>query len=480
MTTDFDTALERALVREIPGCTGLVAAERLSGGASQETYRLTIRGDGGERVLCLRRAAGGTGVEGDEDISESVGLETEAQLITAAGTAGVPEPEVHYVLTDTDGLGHGFVMQWLDGESLGARIVRSAELADVRPRLAAQCGEILARIHAIDLDASALRPLLRVESPGHLVEQTWERYKRFATPQPMLDYTARWLLERVPTEYTPTLVHNDFRNGNLMIDPSGITAVLDWEIAHIGDPMRDIGWICTNSWRFGRADLPVGGFGAYDDLVSAYEAASGRAVERDHVAWWEVYGSFWWAVTTLGMAEHFRTGPDKTVERPAIGRRCSEGQIDCANLMIPGPITMVEAPPAIDDDLPRIDELLTSVRDYLREDVMAATEGRTQFLARVGANSLDIVLRDATLGAEHRRRELEGLLDLVGHGEGGDEGLVPLRWCLVEALRDADLPLEDDRLVRHLRNTVANQVAIDQPRYSGLATALAASQAATP
>ncbi len=124
---------------------------------------------------------------------------------------------------------------------------------------------------------------------------------------------------------------------------------------------------------------------------------AGREVNRNHVKFWEVYGSFWWAVGCLGMAEHYRTGPDQTVERPAIGRRTSECQVDCVNLLIPGTVTLVE--PARFDvplDMPRTDELLLSVRDYLRGDVMDSTTGRTNFLARVAGNSLDIVLREIT------------------------------------------------------------------------------------
>ena len=187
----------------------------------------------------------------------------------------------------------------------------------------------------------------------------------------MIDYTARWLLANLPAAGEARLVHGDFRNGNLMVAPNGIVAVLDWEIAHCGDPMRDLGWLCTNSWRFGMSELPVGGFGDYAALIAGYEAASGRTVSLAHLRFWEVYGSFWWAVGCLEMAEHFRSGPDQTVERPAIGRRSSECQIDCVNLLIPGPVARVPARGAPDDDaLPRIDELVTSVRDYLRGDVM--------------------------------------------------------------------------------------------------------------
>jgi hypothetical protein len=254
-----------------------------------------------------------------------------------------------------------------------------------------------------------------------------------------------------------------------MVNDQGVNAVLDWEIAHIGDPMRDLGWICTNSWRFGRSDLPVGGFGTYEDLFRGYEEESGRTVDPAHVKFWEVFGSFWWAVGCLGMAEHYRVGPDQTVERPAIGRRSSECQVDCVNLLIPGPVSLV---PAADltagEDMPRLDELVTSVRDFLRQDVMAATRGRTNFLARVAGNSLDIVLRELALGEEARRREHARLQTLFA----SEDDLSTLRWRLVHELRDGTRDLEDAALQVHLRETVVNQIAIDQPKYSGFRTAV--------
>ena len=129
-------------------------------------------------------------------------------------------------------------MQWLGGETLGSRIVRSPDFDDVRPLLAAQCGQELAKIHAIDLDNSGLRAVLPVLSPKAYVNQTWDRYRAWDTPQPMIDFTGRWLEENLPQDGDFRLVHNDFRNGNLMIDAKdGLQAVLDWETSHIGDPV---------------------------------------------------------------------------------------------------------------------------------------------------------------------------------------------------------------------------------------------------
>ena len=470
VTETFQAKLAAVLTRRVPGCRALLSVERLSGGASQETYRLTIAiNNGDQQQLALRRAPGGIdSMHGGEQISYRPGLAAEALLMQTAQAAGVPEPDVHYVLQDNDGLGEGFIMAWLDGECLGARVVRAPELAEIRPKLAYECGQILARIHAIDLATTGLDQRLHTLMPEQYVHDTWDRYKSFNTPQPMIDYTARWLLDHLPGDFRMALVHNDFRNGNLMISPQGVVAVLDWEVAHIGDPMRDLGWVCTNSWRFGRTELPVGGFGSYDDLFAGYEAVSGQAVAPGRVKFWEVFGSFWWAIGCLGMAEHYRTGPDNTVERPAIGRRTSECQVDCVNHLIPGPVKLVQDDGTIGDEMPRIDELLVSVRDFLRGEVMVETAARTNFMARVAGNSLDIVLRDQALGPAHRRLEHERLMALFT----AEDSLKNLRWRLVHGLRAGDIPRNQPGLAEYLRYTVVNQIAIDQPKYSGFKTAV--------
>ncbi len=464
---DLEQRLGKLLPQVIDDCTGLAKLERLSGGASQETYRITIDTPSGARQLAMRRAAGG---EEGEITAQHPGLAVEARLMQVARAHGVPEPEVHHVLGPQDGIGGGFIMQWLDGEALGARIVKAPELNEIRPQLARLFGETLARIHRIDLTATGLDQQLQHLSPEAYVRQTWERYQTFDTPQPMIDFTAQWLLANLPTNYTPSLVHNDFRNGNVMVDHSGIVAVLDWEVAHIGDPMRDLGWMLTHSWRFGRAHLPVGGFGESEDFFTGYESITGQRVDRQAVKFWQVFGSFWWAVGCLGMAEHYRNGPDQSVERPGIGRRSSECQIDCVNLLIPGPLTLVEPQASTGRvDMPRSDELLTSVIDFLRQQVMTETSGRTQFLARVASNSLDIVQRELALGeaaAHHERSRIQALL------KSQEEDLLKLRWQLVHGLRDGSMALDAPGLAAHLRGCVANQINIDQPRYPGLATAL--------
>src|SRR5262249_1275468 len=155
--------------------------------------------------------------------------------------------------------------------------VRDPAFDSVRPKLAEQCGEILARIHAIDLDATGLRTRLVHTPPETYVRQTWQRYQALGTPQPMIDFSARWLLDHLPAADEERRVQNASRNANSRAAPErGVAAVLDGEVAHIGAPMRDLGWICPTSWRFGRSDLPVGGFGSYADLFRGYEKVSGK------------------------------------------------------------------------------------------------------------------------------------------------------------------------------------------------------------
>ena len=318
----FDDALS-ALVRRLdPGARGATGVRRLSGGATQEIWRFDLDADP-PVPLILRRAPGGDRVR-----ATGVGLSVEAQLLVAAAAAGVPVPSVRHVLDAEDGLGHGFVMAFVAGETLGGRIVRQEAAAPFG--LARQCGAILARIHAIDPEPF---PSLDRQSPAAVVEQWRDVYRAAAAPRPVFEAAFRWLGERCPPPpATPRLVHGDFRNGNLMVGPEGVRAVLDWELAHVGDPLEDLGWLCVNSWRFGRIDRPVGGFGDIDDLVAGYTDAGGAPVDRAALRWWETLGTLRWGCMCAGMTAAFR-GIDPSIERAMIARRTSETEIDLLRLL---------------------------------------------------------------------------------------------------------------------------------------------------
>lgn len=327
MQADLTAGLSAALAAVLGPGTQVQGLRRLSGGASQETWAFeAVVPAGGVRELILRRAPPGAATRANGN----PGLAAEAQLIHLAGGAGVPVPEVVLVLQPAHGLGDGFVMQRLPGETLGRRIA-SAE----RPTLARQCGEALARIHALPV---ADLPPLRATQPRAEVAHLCQQHAGYGAARPVFQLALRWLDEHAPADGAATLVHGDFRNGNLMVDlaaPGGaLVGVLDWELAHLGDPMADLGWLCVNSWRFGQLQRPVGGFGMLDALLDGYTAAGGQA-DRERLHWWQVLGSLRWGVICESMGQAWRTGAEPVMEKAAISRRASETEIDLLALLAP-------------------------------------------------------------------------------------------------------------------------------------------------
>jgi aminoglycoside phosphotransferase (APT) family kinase protein len=299
---------------------------RLSGGASQETWAFEATAGDQREPLILRRAPPGAELRG----SGNPGLAAEAALIRLAGAAGVPVPAVVAVLQPQHRLGEGFVMRRLQGETLGRRVA-----AAHRPALAWQCGAALARIHALDMAGG---PPLRQTQPHAEVQHLADWHARHGTVRPVFQLALRWLADHAPADVAPALVHGDFRNGNLMVDlqaeGGALVGVLDWELAHLGDPMADLGWLGVNSWRFGHHQRPVGGFGHWAQLFDGYRSAGGR-VDEARVRWWQVLGSLRWGVICESMGQAWLSGAEQVMEKAAIGRRASEAEIDLLEQLQP-------------------------------------------------------------------------------------------------------------------------------------------------
>jgi aminoglycoside phosphotransferase (APT) family kinase protein len=223
-------------------------------------------------------------------------------------------------------------MSRIEGETIARKILRDEQFSGARPLLARQLGVVAAGIHGLD---TVTLPELRRMSAAKEIADLEREYRGFNWARPVFDLALRWLRERDPgPPEQMTLVHGDFRHGNLIVGPEGLRAVLDWELAHLGDPMEDLGWVCVNSWRFGEIDKPVGGFGSREELFAGYEAA-GRKVDADRVTFWEVMGTLRWGVMCCGMMQRFRAGPDHSMERAMIGRRSSETEVDLLRLLAP-------------------------------------------------------------------------------------------------------------------------------------------------
>jgi aminoglycoside phosphotransferase (APT) family kinase protein len=317
--------LRRVLARLDPRVHEVTNLTRLSAGATNETWSLDAVRDAGVVQLILRRSAVGRG-------PGVLSLQAEARVLSAVHGRNVPVPEIRYVLAPADGLGEGFLMERIAGATLPGKILRDPALASVRPQLASQLGSIAAAIHAVELSRLPELPLLDAQRQ---LEHLHSQYRAQQTARPVFDLAFRWLREQLPPAVAPVLVHGDYRHGNLVIGARGVHAVLDWELAHVGDPAEDLTWMCIPPWRFGELDKPVGGFGMREDLLAGYERASGRTIEKARIEWWDVLGSLRWGIMCADMPKWVRSGRDKSVERATISRRASESELDLLHLLAP-------------------------------------------------------------------------------------------------------------------------------------------------
>ena len=319
--SDFTRALDALCATHLGGA--MTDYTRLSGGASQESYRFACGGE----VFVLRRPPGGVAKAGG---SSALSMTDEARALKQVHGAGVWVPEVVHICTPDDGLGMGYIMRFIEGQTIARKILRDDEFAAIRPQLAAQCGTMLARLHALNSDEMTGLP--SSDAAGELNKYT-EILRAHAHPHPVFELAIKWLSDNLPAARADALVHGDFRMGNLMVQPqAGVVAILDWELAHIGDPMEDLGWPSVPSWRFGQHQNPVGGFGQREDFYAAYEAAGGK-IDRAAVRFWEILGTLKWGIMCTMMATAFTSGADRTVERAAIGRRASETEIDLLRML---------------------------------------------------------------------------------------------------------------------------------------------------
>jgi len=300
-----------------------LALTQIPGGASRETW--LAEGDSARWVL--RRDPKGS--------VSLVPMAEEYALVSRVSEGGVPVPEPLAFEPDGGRFGSpGLLMEHVEGTSVAPRILRKPEFETARAVLTAQLGEALARVHAIDPDT--LDGILPGPTGDPALDQIaeWERQlDEIGEPLPAVELGLRWLRSNAPEPAEARLVHGDFRLGNFIVDESGLAAVIDWELAHLGDPAEDIGWLCIRSWRFGNDDLPVAGVGQLDAFIAAYEAAGGSPIDRDRVRYWEAFGNVKWAVICARQAHDHLSGVRRSHELASLGRRVCEPEWDLLQLV---------------------------------------------------------------------------------------------------------------------------------------------------
>jgi aminoglycoside phosphotransferase (APT) family kinase protein len=280
---------------------------RLTGGASRETWRCDV--DGVPHVV-QRQRAGAT-----HDMA------VEAAILRAAAAEGVPVPPLVAHVVDDAGVS-SLVTRFVAGETIARKILRDERFAVTRERLAADLGRALARVHRIDPGSV---PGLTFVDP---LDTYRERLDELGQPHPAFELAFRWLDAHRPTAARePVVVHGDYRLGNVIVDEEGLAAVIDWELAHLGDPIEDLGWLCVPAWRFG-SSLPVAGVADRGALLRAYSEESGVEVDRESLRWSEVNGIVRWGIMCIMQAESHRSGLARSHELAAIGRRVCENEHD--------------------------------------------------------------------------------------------------------------------------------------------------------
>lgn len=432
---------------------------RLSGGASRETWRFRA---GGRPLILQRRRGGG--------VASGLKPEAESAVLALAAAAGVPTPEVLAASDRREPLGGAWlVMAAAPGEALPRLLLREDRFAAARTTLVAEVARAAALLHRADpapvvehLPAPDVVPELRVVAD--LV----------GGAGPALELGLRWLEQhRPPAAEGPVVVHGDLRLGNLLVteepdrDRGGhLSAVLDWELAHLGDPAEDLGWLCVRAWRFG-SSAPVAGLGRREDLLAAYRDAGGPAVDADRLRWWEVYGTVRWGVICRAQGATHLHGLTRSHELAAVGRRVAQVEHDLLLLIggeqpAPDPVPTDELVPADrptpPHDRPTAAELVDAVREWLADDVVAHQEGRLRFDARVAAGALAVAGRELALGPAHATRHARRLAAL---GWPDDE-------ALAAAIRagEADEPGRWPAVTAAVWESVLDKLAVVDPGYA--------------
>ena len=313
--SDFQEFLENSLQQKIKQLIPL------TGGASADINRIVLAN---EDELIVRRTLS------QEKSVMAIPKILEAKIQKVVKKNGAPVPDIIFEFSEGEEIGEGYVMEAIPGETIPRKILRDEKFSTAREKLPFEIGKSLAKIHQTQLED--LKALDQVSFSDSL-EKLFQVYLSFNQPQPVFDLAFKWLESQELTDYGDVLVHGDFRFGNFIISEENLESIIDWELAHIGNPMEDLGWLCVRSWRFGNVEKRVGGLGEIKDLIAGYESNSDIKIDESQLDIWQLYGSLRWGVICMMQTFAHLSGMVNSVEKAAIGRRVSETEFDLMNMI---------------------------------------------------------------------------------------------------------------------------------------------------
>jgi aminoglycoside phosphotransferase (APT) family kinase protein len=329
---DLLQRLTRYLADQTSAAVTITDAKPLSGGASRDTWHISATVDGEPRQYVLRRDLPA------QMFDEALTREQEFRLMDAARKSGVRCAQVRFLCTDTSVLGSPFfIMDYVAGISIGRKVIQDPELAHARAKLPQQIAEQMALIHRMDVQAHGL-DFLAGSRPGMTPAQSsvaivYEILDKLGVQNPTWEWTLRWAERHAPPCDKELFIHGDVRLGNLLVDADGLTAVIDWEFGHVGDPYEELGYACMRDWRFGNGHLHFAGLSDRETFLQAYEHFSGRSIDRAAVTWWEILGNIRWGVICMSQANRHLSGAEQSVEMASLGRRSAEMQLEALRLI---------------------------------------------------------------------------------------------------------------------------------------------------
>jgi aminoglycoside phosphotransferase (APT) family kinase protein len=292
--------------------TGL---SRAAGGLSRENWKLDVSwvdatGSHSHQLMLMRDAAG--------TLLDTVRSREFALLKALEGT-GVQAPKAYWVDADGHRLGApSIVMDRVPG-ICDYMVLNGDRPPATRLNLAHGFIDLMARMHAVDWRGRGLGAVLGepADTPSRVELKHWEaEYRRVKLePHPELDYVLAWMHQHAPKAEAIVLVHGDFKPGNALIAGEQITAKLDWETAHLGDPLEDLGWV-TNPVRKREHQIP--GAWEREQIVGAYRKLTGRKVDEAALRWWNVFSIWKLAVIQLTAVNEFVAGRyDRVFQTPS-------------------------------------------------------------------------------------------------------------------------------------------------------------------
>ena len=314
MAHPLEPRLAAYVATRMPDASGITVAnlERISGGASRETYRFVLSwteaAQSRQRRLILRRDPPASLIDTERRV--------EFEAYRAFRNTSVPVPEMLWLEEGNDALDHPFfIAEEITGFQAGPAGLFTAASDAVLNHVADRKWTILGDIARADpAPLAAIVPTPALDHCWRRELDHWEALidRDADQPLPITRAALRWLRANPPPPAQRlSIVHGDYRTGNFLYDAQGdIHGILDWEMAHLGDPLEDLGWSLQPVWTFGRQGL-AGGLCPPARAVAIWARTSGLNADPAALHWWTLFNCIKGQGIWVGSAAAFNSGGNR-------------------------------------------------------------------------------------------------------------------------------------------------------------------------